>query len=402
MAALLTSILDSSDKVSEYIEECSRLGIKVLPPSVNNSEHGFTVNYDSIQFGLLAVKNIGRNFISSIIAERKLNGEYTSFYSFCKRIYGKDFNKRAIESLIKCGALDDLGTNRRQMLLMMPEVLQNLDNEKRRNIDGQLGFFDVGSTLQSYQEPIPPNAQELPRQELLKLEKETTGIYISGHPMQDYSEISKIIKSAKTTELIKSGEEDFISRYKDNCIVKLLCIISSVRKKITKNNSTMAYLSVEDIYGSMDVIVFSRIYTENVQLLNEGSVILLRGRLSIREDEAPKIMCEFISACPTLEEAQEMANGQANNKSLKNHTKPPQTHIKKKKGLFLRMPNATCEQKKKVDNIISILGGSTPLYYYYTDTKSYEQSKNSSFVDVNEPMINELRKILGDENVVIQ
>lgn len=402
MAALLTSILDSSDKVSEYIEECLRLGIKVLPPSVNSSGHGFTVNNGSIQFGLLAVKNLGRNFIASIIAERKLNGEYKSFYSFCKRLYGKDFNKRAIESLIKCGALDNMGTNRRQMLLMMHEILQNLDNEKRRNVDGQLGFFDVGSTLQSYQEPIPPNAQEMPRQELLKLEKETTGIYISGHPMQDYNDISKMIKSAKTTDLLKSGEEDITSKYKDNSTVKLLCIISSMRKKITKNNSTMAYLSVEDIYGAIDVIVFPSIYTENVQLLNEGNVILLRGRLSLREDEPPKIVCEFISACPTSEEAQAMANEPDIKKTLKEQEQKSQTHGKKKKGLFLRMPNATCEQKKKADNIINIFEGSTPLYYFYTDTKSYEQAKNSSFVDVNQPMLNELRRILGNENVVIQ
>ncbi|MEG2781107.1 MAG: DNA polymerase III subunit alpha [Oscillospiraceae bacterium] len=399
MAALLTSILDSSGKVSEYIVECSKLGIKVLPPSVNSSEHGFKVKDNSIQFGLQAVKNIGKNFIDTIISERELNGEYTSFYSFCKRIYGKDFNKRCIESLIKCGALDNLGANRRQMLLMLPEVLQSLENDKRRNVDGQLGFFDVGSNLQGSQEPIPPIAEEMPRSDLLKLEKETTGIYISGHPMQDYMEIFKAIKSSKTNELLMAGEENYQGKYRDNCTVKLLCIISSVRKRITKNNTTMAYLSVEDIYGTIDIIVFSKTYMENSQLLTEGSVILLRGRLSLREDEAPKIVCESVSPCPTQQEIEsESFDDKKHNKNEKNQ----EIKNKKRKGLFLRMPNADCEQYLKVSNILSIFEGSTPLYYYYTDTKKYVKANSSNGVELCQPLIEELRNILGDENVVVQ
>ena len=398
MAALLTSILDNSGKVSEYIEECSRLGIKVLPPSVNSSEHGFTVKNGSIQFGLLAVKNLGRNFISSIISERELNGEYTSFFSFCKRLYGKEFNKRAIESLIKCGALDGLGTNRRQMLLMMPEVLQNLDNEKRRNIDGQIGFFDIDSDFKDSHEPTPPIAEEMPRQELLRLEKETTGIYISGHPMQDYSDIFKMVKSSKTNELLEASEDNTLSRYKDNCTIKLLCIISSVRKRITKNNTTIAYLSVEDIYGSIDAIVFPKIYAENAQLLNEGNVILMRGRLSLREDEAPKIICESIAKCPTKEELDQEKNSVKS--EAKNNNSEKQN--KKRKGLFLRLPSLSCEEKKKVDNVISIFDGQTPLYYYFLDTKSYEKAQPSSYVDICKPLIDELCRILGNENVVVQ
>ncbi len=398
MAALLTSVLDSSDKVSEYIQECERLGIEVLAPSVNNSEHNFTVDKKSIRFGLLAVKNLGRNLITTIINERKLNGEYKSFYSFCKRIYGKDFNKRAIESLIKCGALDGLGANRRQMLLMLPEVLQTLENEKRKNIDGQIGFFDVNSEFQSYHEPMPPIADEMPRHDLLQFEKEITGVYISGHPMQEHNEISKIIKSAKTSQLLKVGEEAK-TIYKDNSVVKLLCIISSVRKKITKSNETMAYLTVEDIYGSINVLVFSRVYTENAHFLNEGNIVLLRGRLSLREDQAPQIVAEHFFDCPTMEEVQAVKDEQ---KIKSQNNSENQKHRKKKKGMFLRMPNNSCEEKQKVEEVIKSYKGDMPLYYYYIDTKSYEKVSESDFILLNDDLTKKLEKILGAENVVIQ
>lgn len=398
MAALLTSVLDSSDKVSEYIQECERLGIEVLAPSVNNSEHNFTVDKKSIRFGLLAVKNLGRNLITTIINERKLNGEYKSFYSFCKRIYGKDFNKRAIESLIKCGALDGLGANRRQMLLMLPEVLQTLENEKRKNIDGQIGFFDVNSEFQSYHEPMPPIADEMPGHDLLQFEKEITGVYISGHPMQEHNEISKIIKSAKTSQLLKAGEE-VQTIYKDNSVVKLLCIISSVRKKITKSNETMAYLTVEDIYGSINVLVFSRVYTENAHFLNEGNIVLLRGRLSLREDQAPQIVAEHFFDCPTMEEVQAVKDEQ---KIKSQNNSENQKHRKKKKGMFLRMPNNSCEEKQKVEEVIKSYKGDMPLYYYYIDTKSYEKASESDFILLNDDLTKKLEKILGAENVVIQ
>ena len=398
MAALLTSVLDSSDKVSEYIQECERLGIEVLAPSVNNSEHEFTVDEKSIRFGLLAVKNLGRNLITTIINERKLNGEYKSFYSFCKRIYGKDFNKRAIESLIKCGALDVLLANRRQMLLMLPEVLQTLENEKRKNIDGQIGFFDVNSDFQSYHEPTPPNVDEMPRLDLLQFEKEITGVYISGHPMQEHNEISEIIKSAKTSQLLKAGEE-VQTIYKDNSVVKLLCIISSVRKKITKSNETMAYLTVEDIYGSINVLVFPRVYTENVHFLNEGNIVLLRGRLSLREDQAPQIVAEHFFDCPTMEEVQSIKDEQ---KLQAKNNSENQKHRKKKKGLFLRMANSSCEEKQMVEKVIKPYKGDMPLYYYYTDTKSYEKANTSNFILLNDDLTKKLEKILGAENVVIQ
>lgn len=390
MAALLTSVIDSTDKVEGYIAECLKLGIKLYPPNVNLSNEDFVVRDNSIYFGLGAVKNLGKNFINTIIKERKLDGEYTSFYSFCKRVQGKDFNKRALESLIKCGSLDNLGANRRQMLLAMPEVLQNLETQNKKNVEGQIGFFEINDDFKENDEPELPEAQELPVQELLKLEKETTGIYISGHPMQDYRDISKLIKSDKISKLLQTNEDEIYSVYKDNCAIKILCIISSVRKKITKNNETMAFLSVEDVTGSINVIVFPRTFLENSELIKEGSVILLRGRLNLKEDEDPQVVCMSIEKCPTVDNIK--SNKGTTNKNSKK---------KVKKGLFLRMPSENFEKRHKVDNVVSIFPGTTKLYYYYEDTKKYH-TNNRMFVDVNKPMIDELKRILGENNVVLQ
>ena len=174
MAALLTSVLDNGTKVSEYIEECARLSIEVLPPHVNESETGFTVTGGNIRFGLLAVRNLGRGFITGLLAERKRGGAFSSYYDFCKRLHGKDMNRRTLESLIKCGALDGLGCNRRQMLQMLPVVLDGLDAAQKKNLEGQLGFFDNTGLTDSG--PDIPDVPEFPPSELLAMEKETAGM----------------------------------------------------------------------------------------------------------------------------------------------------------------------------------------------------------------------------------
>ena len=259
MAALLTSVLDSAGKVSGYIAECSRIHISVLPPHVNESLEGFTVADGCIRFGLLAIKNLGRGFIKGILEERETGGPFTSFYSFCKRIYGgKDVNRRALESLVKCGALDGLDANRRQMLQSLPVVMETLEADKRRNIDGQLGFFDMSATFGEDTGPALPAVDEFPAVEKLRMEKESTGLYLSGHPMMEYTDAAKKVKAARISDLLEAAQE-YSTRYIDNSQVTLLGIVSSIKKKITKSDATMAFLSVEDMYGAIEVIVFPRI-----------------------------------------------------------------------------------------------------------------------------------------------
>lgn len=390
MAALLSSVLDSSDKVAGYTNECSRLGIKVLPPNVNESSESFTVSDGNIRFGLLAIKNLGRSFIKNIIAERR-TGRFTSFYNFCSRMHGTDFNKRAVESLIKSGALDGLGANRRQMIMGMNEIIDDLDSKRRRNVEGQMGLFDIGFGGEdnvSTAEPQLKYVDDFPHNELLKMEKETTGLYLSGHPMSHYIEIAEKLHCAKIGELIQAGSENG-SKYKDGEKVKTMGIINHVKKKVTKSDTTMAFLDVEDITGSVETVVFPKTLLENSPYIAEGNVLVFFGRLDVREDEPPKLVCEKMM---TVEKATDM-----------NPVQPVKTQEKKKRrGLFLRFSSENSPEQKQAEKLLAIFDGRTPLYYYFMDSKKYVTMPPEQFVDVNEPLIEELKRVLGDGNVVLQ
>ena len=218
LAALLTSFLDNSGKVAQYINECSRLGIKIFPPHVNRSTEAFEVSDGNIHFSLLAVKNLGRGFIRRMVDERTMNGNFKDFYDFCRRMYGKDFNRRAIESLVKCGAFDGMGANRRQMCAVIDPIIEELDNTKRRNVEGQIGFGDLSSG--SAAEPTEPKssfayppAEEFSQEMLLKYEKEVAGMYLSGHPMAQYRELSKALKCAQIGDIAADREKLGIKTY---------------------------------------------------------------------------------------------------------------------------------------------------------------------------------------------
>ncbi len=297
MAATLTSVLDSSVKVSGYIAECTRIGIKVLAPNINSSFEGFTVKNGQIRFGLLAIKNLGRSFIKTIIDNREQGGKYTSFYTFCKRVYSREFNRRAVESLIKCGACDGLDMNRRQMLYMLPLIIGELDADKNRNVVGQIGFFDEDSGFSFRNEMEAPDLEEMPKNELLAHEKEITGLYISGHPMDEYIKYFEKLKCDKISDILETGG-DFDSKYRDNANIKILGIVTRVEKKITKNNSTMCFVEIEDIGASIECIVFSKLYADRINHLKTGNILLIRGRLSMREDRDPSVICESIEPNP--------------------------------------------------------------------------------------------------------
>lgn len=377
LAAILSSVLDRTDKISGYINECQRIGIDVLPPSVNESFARFTVSGTAIRFGLLAIKNIGKGFIDRIVQERERAGSYKTFYAFCKRLYGKDFNRRAVESLIKCGALDGLDANRRQMLLMLPEVIASLEDGRRRSVEGQIGFFDLAGVEDA--EPKLPDAPEMPAEELLAMEKEVTGFYISGHPMAKYEKDAQRLRVQSTAELTAEDGD-----YADGASVRVLGIITSVKKKITKQNSTMAFLTVEDKSGSIETLVFPKTLSEAGAFLAEGKVVLIHGKVSVREDEDTKLVCDHIE--PYVASAQQEET-------------PAVEKPKKRRGLFLRLPAENCPEKTAAEKFLRIFEGNTRLYYYYTDTKQYDPRPIECCVDVNEPLLGELRRILGDENV---
>ncbi len=387
MAALLSSFLDDTTKISGYIAECSKINIKILPPDVNRSDVAFTVSDDgSVRFGLLAIKNIGRNLINAIIDNRNQFGEFVSLQTFCNRMFGKGFNRRAIESLIKSGAFDSFKETRRQMLTILPQILEDLERSKNKNISGQMGFFDEDNTINAPLEITLPNIGEYTTMELLTMEKETTGIYLSGHPMSDYSSMSEKLQCATTLEILQTDSETE-GKYKDNSKIRLLGIISKVKKKITKSNNTMVFLTLEDTYGSVEVLVFPNLVMENPLIFREGGIVLLNGRISIREDQPTSVVCESIMSAPSSDAV------------MQKETTPQK---KKRQGLFLRVPTKNDERIARANKMLAFFSeGTTPVYYYYMDTKEYKISE----VRTTEPckqLIKRLSDLLGEENVVHQ
>lgn len=392
MAALLTSVLDNTNKIAAYIAECSRMGIRVLPPNVNQSRRGFTVAGRDIRFGLLAVKNLGDGFLRSLIQERDANGNFESFYQFCKRMYGKDLNRRALESLVKCGALDSLDYNRNQMLSSIQSVLDTLDSDKRRNVDGQLGFFDTPQ-LQSEEptfsiDPMPDFSDA----DKLVMEKEVTGMYLSGHPMGKYLQMYEQIGATSTGELLEEANEQ-TGRHQDGETLTLLGVISSVKLKVTKNGSRMAFILLEDMYGSIELLVFPNVLERYGELVAEGNVVVVKGRLSLTEEKDAKLVCDTLSPPP-------QANGDAAPRAGADE-QPAAKRSSSRPGLYLKLPSQESFCHRKALQYIAVFDGATPLYLYFEDTKKLMQAPMQYRVSVNEVLLGALRELLGEENVAL-
>lgn len=395
MAALLSSVLDNQNKMAVYIAECQRLGIKVLPPNVNESNHGFTVSGGNIRYGLLAIKNLGKQFIDEIIAQRR-SKPYSSFYDFCKRLFGKNMNSRAIESLIKCGAFDNLGANRRQLLAVCKSVLDDLDYEHRRNMGGQLSFFDMGSEQEQISSaPQIPDLPEFSTQELLHMENEIAGMYLSGHPMDDYTLFAQRIKADKSGDII--GNDNNL--YFDGKKVTLVCIVSKIKTQLTKNNKMMAFINVEDRYGVMEVVVFPNVYDKYAQLMGVGNAIVINGTVNFKENEEPKIICDTIAIARTNEECKNMPVSQSrlSEKTAQNsgHTKTTAPSA-----LYLRIDDLNTELYNKAKRVLDIFEGTTPVIFYLTNSNRKVKAPTTMWVSINDVMIKELRYQLGENNVV--
>ena len=399
MASLITSVIDWTDKAAEYIAECRSMGLKVYKPDVNISEGDFTILDDGICFGLLAVKGLGRNLIADIVRERQLNGPYTSFSSFLKRIQGKSFNRKAAESLIKCGALDSFGLNRRQMITMAPDILGELDTNRRRNVEGQMGFFDLESVQKSEKKEMDvPNVEEFTRLELLKYEKETTGLYISGHPMQSYAELAARLKSAQISELL-GASEDGSSRYKDNDTVHLLCMISSVHLRLTKKNVTMATAVAEDLTGSMELTVFPKTYQEYGNLLREGTAVFVTARLAVADEERPRLTAVKLELPDEVRESGgKEGSGVQEYKRSETNAGAGRTH--KINGLFLRFESENDPRIPAVSNLLEIFaGGTEAVFFFYKDINKYKNESRFGRIIVSAGLLSELKRLLGQDNV---
>lgn len=369
-AALLTSVLDSGNKLYLYSAECRRTGIRLLPPSVNESREYFTAVDGSIRFGLLAIKNLGKALAERIIAEREQNGKYGSVYDFCLRNSSRELNRRALEELIKSGALDGLAESRRQMIYHLDKIMSVAENESRIKGNGQLDLFGAAGDPVSFELPPTP---EMPFSQLLALEKEATGLYLSGHPMDEYEYIYKNRIAAECIE-VSSGA------YADGRRIRVAGVLSQVRARQLKTGNTMVSAVLSDPTGEVAITVFSECYSKYRPLLVNGNIVMISGKLSEREDRDIEIVCEKAEPPPAR-----TAVGQ-----------PPASSGKRiKPGLYLKLPSYDSESARQARSILSESPGKTPTVLVCADNgKRFSGSCNAS-----ERVITELSMLLGDENV---
>ena len=374
LAALISSIMGSSTQVSLYIQECKRLGIEVLPPDINSSYNKFTVSENKIRFGLSAVKNVGDGFINAIVTARN-KGKFQSFTDFIERIERIDssvMNKRAVESLIKCGAMDSLGANRAQLLSIFEKTIDGIHSDRKRNIEGQFSIFDTIES-KSNNDNLP-NINEFPQKTLLSMEKEMLGIYVSGHPLQPYIKELKDKSTIMTSELSDNMMLDS-NNIRDGQRATIGGIIIEKKNKITKNNNMMAFITLEDLYGSVECIVFPATYDKYNRYIQEDAPVIIDGRLSISEVEDTKIICEKIS----------------------------QLNVYKKEKIYIKISKTSGSNLfSDIKTILKRYPGSVPVYIYLEkENKSFIAGRDLWIKLDDNSAIAELQKLLGEENVKV-
>ena len=294
MAALMTSVIDNPPKVAEYILTCRQMGIRILPPDINVGEAGFTVDGKNIRYGLSAIKSIGRPVIDAVVEERTLGGSYRSLKDFIERLTGKETNKRTIENFIKSGAFDGLGGTRKQFMMIYADIMDRIAHEKKSSMTGQMTLFDLmGEEDKSEYEIQLPKVGEYDKEQLLAFEKEVLGIYVSGHPLEKYEALWKHVITNVTSDFALD-EETGHSKVMDGNRAVIGGILTDKRVKYTKTNKTMAYLTVEDLVGTVEVVVFPKDYEKNLQYLNVDDRVFIRGRVSSEDDQSSKLICEKI------------------------------------------------------------------------------------------------------------
>ena len=375
MAALMTSVMDRLTKLGEYIQECKGLSIDILPPDINEAESTFAARGKNIRYGLSAIKGVGRNVIDAIVEERKENGPYQDIYDFCQRLALKDINKRTVENLIKAGAFDSLGFTRKQLIHIYMDVMDKVASDKKSDISGQLSFFDIAEeeTRAAFMIRVP-DVGEFDQEVLLEFEKEVLGIYLSGHPLDAYSEILKKNTTARTIDFLRDEEGRVIVH--DQSMATIGGIISKVTNKSARNGKPMAFLTLEDLFGTVEVIVFPADYVLNRPLIVEGKRVLIKGKVTIDSDADGKLIAERII---DLEETG--------------------------KELWIQFQNrADYEKHERYINSLNTvdeLRGQTPIRLYLKEEKQIRKMPASYNINLDEDFLSVLKGRFGDENVKV-
>lgn len=397
LAALLTSVLGSPEKVAKYISDCGKLGINVLPPDINESSMNFHVSGKDIRFGLLALKNVGRQFVQAVIRERA-HRPFSSFDDFAERMSGADLNRRQVETLIKSGCFDELGIARSRLMASYETILDTLQTKNRSNLDGQLDMFSAAA-VQSAPAYSYPDIPEYSMRELLMLEREASGMYFSGHLLDGFSKHVSDIGVNSIAEIAAVGGDDADDAddqaFKDRDRVKIAGIVTSVTRKTTKNGDPMAFFTVSDRFSEIECIAFSRQYASMASFIREDEALYIDGTVSLREDEKPKII---VSDITLLIDNLHYEERRTANKESAVHTEAATPRSVSPKRLFLRVPDLEGEKYLRALNLIEIFDGTGAVVFYDSSSSKYLPHQGGALV--SELLISELKKILGDENVV--
>ena len=381
MAALMTSVLDSAVKISGYIAECKELNIPVLPPDINLSEDPFVVEGDAIRFGLGAVKNIGHGLIRSVVARRQEGGPFKSLEDFLRRMGEGELNKRAVENLIKCGAMDCFGNHRSELLAVYETMMDSISSSRKKNLEGQIGLFSLLEDEDKAAAIPIPRLEELKLGDRMVMEKETTGIYLSGHPMDDYRQY---LRGTHVVPIGSLMEED--SAYADDQIVSVAGIVQSVKMKTTRNNSMMAYVTVEDDTAAIEMLAFSSVINQFGGYLKENSPVVITGRLSIREEKEPQIV---------INRARPISDF-ANDPAPQPEPEAPRPAVREGK-LYLQLPTEDDRLYPKVKAILNMFPGQSAAVLYFKDTRVQRGTRCA----LDSRMLRELASVLGVGNVKI-
>ncbi len=374
MAALMTSVIDNAGKVSEYIYTCRQMGIEILPPDINTGVGKFSVDGAKIRYGLAAIKSVGRPVIEAIVAEREENGPFKNLKDFIERLSGKEVNKRTIESFIKAGALDRLGGTRKQFMIAYVKIVEQVNQEKKSSMAGQMSLFELVSEEQKSEFDIPlPNVGEYEKEEMLAFEKEVLGIYVSGHPMEKYE--AKWRKSITNTTLdFQLDEETGRTKVREGERAIIGGIITAKTIKHTKTNKTMAFLTIEDLVGTAEVVVFPRDYEKNRAYLEEDSKVFVKGRVSEEDDNASKIICELLIPFEDV---------------------PSE--------LWVQFPDIPTYQKEEMTLLpmLHTSEGTDQVVIYCTQEKAVKRLPASHNVEITPTLLETLEKYFGKERIKV-
>ena len=384
----MTSVLDNSDKVSGYIGECRECGIALLPPDINRSADRFTVEEGGIRFGLVAIKNIGRGFIQAVMRERETGGDFSSLYDFCSRMNGSEMNKRAVENLIRSGAFDSMGARRSQLIKVYETVMDSVAAQQRDNVEGQMDFFSMAAASSGAPAPVKeiplPDIPEYTPEELMTMEKATTGLYLSGHPMDHYREIVRKLNAPSILSILADfAREDGPERFADGQRVTIAGVITSSKTKTTKNNSLMAYVMVEDDTASMELLCFSRVLETCGAYMKENLAVVVKGRLSVRDEKAPQIVCDSIYPLTTADggipepQPKQEASGET---------------------LFLKFPSIEDPAIRHMKLVFQMFPGKSTVKMVMADTRKVYAAQAL----LHPALVEEAKETLGSANVVVK